>query len=247
MTRYDDDLDCPVAFGEQLVDDTLAEIARQRRPAAAPRRGDREVRPRDVLPERRPRRPVARRDACARPLATGRGDVRPEAGDVGCRGRRAASSRSIDKGAYAFAIVNFANPDMVGHTGVIPAVVEAVETADGCLGEVVDAVHNAAGVTADHGRPRKRRAAARGGRQVSPHTAHTTNLVPAGAHRRRRDAARRRRARRSCADVPRLLGLDVPSSMTGKSLVIPAVSSQRLNTESQRAGAILAHLVASAA
>jgi 2,3-bisphosphoglycerate-independent phosphoglycerate mutase len=54
----------------------------------------------------------------------------------------------------AFAIINFANPDMVGHTGVIPAAVKAVETVDACLGRVVEAVHAAGGaclVTADHG------------------------------------------------------------------------------------------------
>ena len=57
-------------------------------------------------------------------------------------------------GDYAFAVINFANPDMVGHTGVIPAVVQAVETADACLGRVVEAVSERGGVclvTADHG------------------------------------------------------------------------------------------------
>jgi 2,3-bisphosphoglycerate-independent phosphoglycerate mutase len=54
----------------------------------------------------------------------------------------------------AFAIINFANPDMVGHTGVIPAAVKAVETVDECLGRVVEAVHGSGGacvITADHG------------------------------------------------------------------------------------------------
>ena len=77
---------------------------------------------------------------------------------------------------YAFAVVNFANPDMVGHTGVIPAVVEAVETTDACLGRVVEAVRARGGVclvTADHGNAEKMLEAD----GVSPHTAHTTNLV----------------------------------------------------------------------
>ncbi|RDJ93574.1 hypothetical protein B4Q13_21010, partial [Lacticaseibacillus rhamnosus] len=55
---------------------------------------------------------------------------------------------------YRFAIVNFATPDMVGHTGVIPAVVRAVEAVDACLGRVLEAVERlrgVAGVTADHG------------------------------------------------------------------------------------------------
>jgi len=78
---------------------------------------------------------------------------------------------------YAFAVINFANPDMVGHTGVIPAVVTAVETADTCLGRVVEAVHAAGGVcliTADHGNAEKMLE----DDGVSPHTAHTTNPVP---------------------------------------------------------------------
>ena len=78
---------------------------------------------------------------------------------------------------YAFAVLNFANPDMVGHTGVIPAVVAAVETADACLGRVVEAVEAAGGVcliTADHGNAEKMLE----DDGVSPHTAHTTNPVP---------------------------------------------------------------------
>ena len=78
---------------------------------------------------------------------------------------------------YAFAVINFANPDMVGHTGVIPAVVKAVETADACLGRVVEAVEARGGVclvTADHGNAEKMLE----DDGVSPHTAHTTNLVP---------------------------------------------------------------------
>ena len=72
--------------------------------------------------------------------------------------------------------MNFANPDMVGHTGVIPAVVRAVETVDRCLGVVVDAVTAAGGVclvTADHGN-----AEVMLNPDGTPHTAHTTNVVP---------------------------------------------------------------------
>jgi 2,3-bisphosphoglycerate-independent phosphoglycerate mutase len=82
----------------------------------------------------------------------------------------------IGKG-YAFAVINFANPDMVGHTGVIPAVVRAVETVDTQLRRVVDAVAAAGGVcliTADHGNAEQMLEPD----GVSPHTAHTTNPVP---------------------------------------------------------------------
>ena len=74
-------------------------------------------------------------------------------------------------------MINFANPDMVGHTGVIPAVVKAVETADACLGRVVAAVEALGGVclvTADHGNAEKMLE----DDGVQPHTAHTTNPVP---------------------------------------------------------------------
>src|SRR6185295_17957514 len=85
-------------------------------------------------------------------------------------------AREIGDG-YAFAVLNFANPDMVGHTGVIPAVVEAVEVVDACLGVVVEATHAAGGVclvTADHGNAEQMLEAD----GLSPHTAHTTNPVP---------------------------------------------------------------------
>ena len=78
---------------------------------------------------------------------------------------------------YDFVIVNFANPDMVGHTGSIPAAIAAVETTDRALGVVLDAVRRAGGtalVTADHGNAETMLEPD----GVSPHTAHTTNLVP---------------------------------------------------------------------
>src|SRR3989442_2211569 len=78
---------------------------------------------------------------------------------------------------YGFAVINFANPDMVGHSGVIPAVVKAVATTDACLATVVDAVAGQGGVclvTADHGNAETMLEPD----GVSPHTAHTTNPVP---------------------------------------------------------------------
>ncbi len=80
------------------------------------------------------------------------------------------------RSARRFAIINFANADMVGHTGVIPAAVRAIETVDECLGEVVRAVHDAGGaclVTADHGNAEQMLEP-----DGSPNTAHTSNPVP---------------------------------------------------------------------
>jgi 2,3-bisphosphoglycerate-independent phosphoglycerate mutase len=117
----------------------------------------------------------------------------------------------------AFAIINFANPDMVGHTGVIPAAVKAVETVDECLGRVVEAVHAAGGaciVTADHGNCDHMLNA-----DGSPNTAHSLNPVPfivtAGADALDGEGI--------LADVAptalALLGIEQPAAMTGRSLL----------------------------
>jgi 2,3-bisphosphoglycerate-independent phosphoglycerate mutase len=116
-----------------------------------------------------------------------------------------------------FGIINFANADMVGHTGVIPAAVEAVETVDHCLGEVVAAVHETGGacvITADHGNADHMLED-----DGSPNTAHSLNPVPmiitvAGLSLRSDGVL---------ADVAptilALLGMDQPAEMTGRSLI----------------------------
>jgi 2,3-bisphosphoglycerate-independent phosphoglycerate mutase len=116
-----------------------------------------------------------------------------------------------------FAVINFANADMVGHTGVIPAAVEAVETVDACLGRVVAAVHGAGGVcivTADHGNADYMLEP-----DGSPNTAHTTNPVPLIVT----SPARGVRDGGILADVGptalELLGIDRPAAMTGRSLL----------------------------
>ena len=121
-------------------------------------------------------------------------------------------------GGYGFAVINFANPDMVGHTGVIPAVVKAVETVDACLGRVVDAVHAAGGVcliTADHGNAEQMLEPD----GVSPHTAHTTNPVPLVVT----DTGARLRPGGDLSDlVPTalaFLGIPQPPEMTGTDLI----------------------------
>jgi 2,3-bisphosphoglycerate-independent phosphoglycerate mutase len=124
--------------------------------------------------------------------------------------------KAIEEDGYGFVVVNFANPDMVGHTGVIPAVVQAVETTDECLGRVVDAVERADGVSlviADHGNAETLLQ-----EDGSPHTSHTTNPVPViltASDVRLRDG--------ELGDIAptilALLGLNVPIEMTGKKLV----------------------------
>ncbi len=117
-----------------------------------------------------------------------------------------------------FGIINFANADMVGHTGVIEAAVRAVETVDECLGEVVAAVHESGGacvVTADHGNADHMLEP-----DGSPNTAHSLNPVPliltsAGASLRAQGGI--------LADVAptvlEVLGIEQPPQMTGRSLI----------------------------
>ncbi len=123
------------------------------------------------------------------------------------------------EGDFRFGIINFANPDMVGHTGSIPAAVSAIEAVDGCLARVIAAVHATGGaciVTADHGNAEHMLEP-----DGSPNTAHTTNPVPliTTVH----GIALREGI---LADVSPtaldLLGIEQPEGMTGRTLREPA-------------------------
>jgi 2,3-bisphosphoglycerate-independent phosphoglycerate mutase len=216
MTRYRDDFDFPVAFPEHVVENVLAEVlaandVRQLHSAETEKYahvtyfldGGRE-------------KPFAGEDRILvdSPRDVPSYDHKPQmsAPEVAER-----VVEAIEDEGYGFVVVNFANPDMVGHTGVIPAVVQAVETTDECLGRVVDAVGRAGGVAlliADHGNAET--LLQEDGE--SPHTAHTTNPVPVlltAPEARLRDG--------ELSDVAptilALLGLEAPSDMTGKNLV----------------------------
>jgi 2,3-bisphosphoglycerate-independent phosphoglycerate mutase len=118
-------------------------------------------------------------------------------------------------GEYRFAVVNFANPDMVGHTGSIPAVVKAVETVDTCLAVVVEAVAAAGGVclvTADHGNAETMLAED----GVSPHTAHTSNPVPLVLTAHGYELVERGELSDLIPTALFLLGYEQPVEMTGK-------------------------------
>ncbi len=133
-------------------------------------------------------------------------------------------ARALHGGEYDFVLVNFANPDMVGHTGSLPAAVAAVETVDRCLGKVMDAVASAGGgaiVTADHGNAEMMVDPA----TSTPHTAHTTNPVPlilvddTGKNVRLRAGGR-------LADVAptvlSMMGISCPEPMSGRDLTTDA-------------------------
>ena len=123
----------------------------------------------------------------------------------------------ILSGAYDVIILNFANCDMVGHTGVYEAACKAVAAVDECVGKVVEATSKMGGVsliTADHGNAEKMIA-----EDGTPHTAHTTNPVPfyiVGANVRLRDG-------RLCDIAPTMLdlmGLEKPAEMDGQTLIL---------------------------
>jgi 2,3-bisphosphoglycerate-independent phosphoglycerate mutase len=216
MTRYRDDFPCPVAFGEQVVRDTLAEVlarhgARQLHAAETEKYAhvtyffnggqeqEWEGETRILVPS---------------PRDVPSYDLRPEMSAPELADRVA---REVGAG-YRFCVVNFANPDMVGHTGAIPAVVRAVETVDACLGLVVEAVERAGGVclvTADHGNAE--RLLEDDG--VSPHTAHTTNPVPLVVTLEGAQLAPGGELRDLAPTALGLLGLPVPEAMTGRDLL----------------------------
>jgi 2,3-bisphosphoglycerate-independent phosphoglycerate mutase len=216
MTRYRGDFDFPVAFPEHVVENVLAEVLaahgiRQLHSAETEKYahityfldGGREL-------------PFAGEDRILvdSPRDVPSYDHKPEmsAPEVAER-----IVEAIESDGYGFLVVNFANPDMVGHTGVIPAVVQAVETTDTCLGRVVGAVEKAGGVSlviADHGNAET--LLQEDG--TSPHTAHTTNPVPIvltapGAVLRDGELSD------VAPTILGLLGLEAPSDMTGKNLV----------------------------
>jgi 2,3-bisphosphoglycerate-independent phosphoglycerate mutase len=216
MTRYRDDFPFPVVFAEQQVRSTLAEVlsvhhARQLHVAETEKyahvtyflnggqeqewEGEKRIlvpSPRDVPSY----------------------DLKPEmsADEVAER-----FCDEVPKG-YRFAVVNFANPDMVGHTGSVPAVIAAVEATDRCLGHVLDCVRDAGGValvTADHGNAEVLLESD----GVSPHTAHTSNPVPLVLT----DESLTLREGGQLSDLAPtildLLGIKAPPEMTGRLLV----------------------------
>jgi 2,3-bisphosphoglycerate-independent phosphoglycerate mutase len=215
MTRYRDDFACPVVFEEQTVDQTLAEVVsehglRQLHCAETEKyahvtyflNGGREQ-----------EWPGETRILVPSPRDVGTYDKKPEMSAPEVAARVAAEAPSND-----FVIVNFANPDMVGHSGSIPATVMAVETTDRCLGIVVDAVQRAGGVaivTADHGNAEKMLEED----GVSPHTAHTTNPVPCIVTEPGVTLRDDGELSDLAPTILAMIGIPQPGEMTGSSLV----------------------------
>jgi 2,3-bisphosphoglycerate-independent phosphoglycerate mutase len=218
MTHYSDELDCPAAFPEQQVTGTIAEVVSER--------GLRQLHVAETEKYahvtyflnggREEAWPGEERILVPSPRDVATYDQKPEMAAPEVAQRFAAE---IATGDHGFAILNFANPDMVGHTGVIPSVVAAVEAVDECLGIAVTAVAAQGGVSlvcADHGNAEQMLEAD----GASPHTAHTTNPVPLIAT----SAELRLRNGGGLADLAptclALLGLPVPPEMTGTPLLL---------------------------
>ncbi|MDJ0567951.1 MAG: 2,3-bisphosphoglycerate-independent phosphoglycerate mutase [Pleurocapsa sp. MO_192.B19] len=148
-----------------------------------------------------------------------------------------AVCQAVNNRVYSLIVVNYANPDMVGHTGNIDAAVEAVETVDRCLGRVVETVNKAGGtllITADHGNAEYMR-----DQEGNPWTAHTTNPVPfilvEGEERKIVGHGTKIPLRKNgcLADVAptilEILHIPQPEEMTGQSLIEPAVYESKPN------------------
>jgi 2,3-bisphosphoglycerate-independent phosphoglycerate mutase len=219
MTRYRHDFDCPVAFEEREVHETMAEVCAEH--------GIRQLH-------------VAETEKYAHVtyfFNGGReeeweGETRilvPSPRDVPSYDHKPEMSaaqvadeldRALTEDGYGFVVVNLANPDMVGHTGSIPAAVKAVEATDTALGHILDSVERAGGialVTADHGNAEEMLDS-----EGNPQTAHTSNPVPLVVT----DADVSLREDGGLKDLMptaiSLLGLAKPLQMTGHNLLVGA-------------------------
>ena len=217
MTSYSAAFECPVVFAEQEITGTLAEIVAeagltQLHVAETEKyahvtyffNGGRE----EIWPGER-------RELVQSPTDVATYDEKPE---MSAKGVARAFIEGLESNDLALGLVNFANPDMVGHTGVLPAVIRGVEEVDRCLGEVIAAVERAGGVAlvfADHGNAEVMLA----DDGIFPNTAHTTNPAPFIIT----DQSITLRSGGGLADVAptvlELLGLGQPAAMNGRSLL----------------------------
>jgi 2,3-bisphosphoglycerate-independent phosphoglycerate mutase len=216
LTRYEEDWGYPVVFSPELPATTLPAVLAQ---AGAPQLHVAETEKYAHVTyffgggEEAPQ-PGEHRELVPSVRDVPTYDKAPQ---MSARAAAAAFVEAWNEDAPRFAIINFANPDMVGHTGVIAAAVEAIETVDECLREVVEAVQASGGVcviTADHGNSEQMLEP-----DGSPNTAHSLNPVPLIVTRE----GLALRGSGVLADVAPtvldVLGIEQPATMTGSSLI----------------------------
>jgi 2,3-bisphosphoglycerate-independent phosphoglycerate mutase len=215
MTRYRDDFECPVAFPEQELSGVLAEVLAERGV------GQLHIAETEKYAHvtyffnggREEEFPGEVRILVSSPRDVPSYDHKPEMSAREVTDRFVAA---IESDEFGFAVLNFANPDMVGHTGKIPAAIKAVETVDSCLGRVVAAIGEKSGValvTADHGNAEHMLEP-----DGKPHTAHTSNDVPLVLTDTNVSLSEGGELADIAPTVLALLGLEASLQMTGKNL-----------------------------
>lgn len=235
LTRYADDLPAQVAFAPERVDDSLGEVLAQRGLTQLRLAETEKYAHVTYFFSGRRETPFAGEDRVLVPS--------PKVATYDLAPRMSAAEvtdklvDAIAAGAYDFIVCNYANGDMVGHTGDFAAAVQAVETVDECLGRVREALRRRGGqalITADHGNAERMLDTSTN----QPHTAHTSSFVPlvyAGPQRTRFVAEG------ALSDVAptvlALMGMEAPPSMTGRSLVAVESASQTQSAATAIGGA----------
>jgi 2,3-bisphosphoglycerate-independent phosphoglycerate mutase len=219
MCRYDDALPLPVAFTPQSLDQILGQVLSERgilqfRTAETEKyahvtfffNGGRE----EPFPGEERRLVPSPKDVATY-------DLKPE---MSARAVADGVVAAIESERFGFVLVNFANPDMVGHTGVLPAAIDAVDVIDECVGRIVDAAaahQTSVLITADHGNCEQML-----DENGEPHTQHTLNPVPLLLVDERFSSAKLKDDGRLCDVAPTILkvmGLPQPKEMEGHSLL----------------------------
>ena len=214
MTEYDATIDAPVAFAPEEIKNTLGEVLSKR--------GFTQLR-------------IAETEKYAHVTFFFNGGIEtPNPGEDRCliQSPKVATYDLLPEmsayevtdavieriGSYDVIILNYANCDMVGHTGIFDAAVQAVETVDACVGRVIDAVLKVGGsaiITADHGNAEKIVA-----EDGTPHTAHTTNPVPLILVTDQVVGVRDGKLADIAPTILEMLGVPKPAEMTGESVVV---------------------------
>lgn len=220
MTEYEANLPVAIAFPPQIIDMTLGRVISER--------GLRQLKVSETEKERFVtfyfngfrEKPFPGEDKLIIPSPhVPTYDLKPE---MSALEMTDALIKKINSGNYAFFVVNFANPDMVGHTGVIPAAIKAVETTDECIGKIVNSVLSLDGscvITADHGNVEEMIDLETGGVD----TEHSTNPVPAIIISNQLLGKSQELESGILADVAptvlSLMGIPKPAAMTGRNLI----------------------------